>query len=83
MKKAEKRTIICKYLHEVIYKSWTWDKLTKDERKAWGLVDLTPATYGRTKKDVQIITAKLYSTFLYGVGYGNQCNWRSPNAPRF
>lgn len=85
MKRDEKMAIIADYCESVIYKSWTWDRLTDAERQAWGHVHLQPATIGRDKWAICEITAALYSAFLDGAGY-MPTGWREPNesnTPKF
>ena len=67
---------------EMIEKSWTWAKLTNDEKfrfkeeisKSITQKEIIKGTY---KQRWQVLNA-LYSMFLEGCGY-NGCTWRENN----
>ena len=66
---------------DMIVKSWTWAKLTNDERNKFGDELNKEATKriisGTYKQRWEILNA-LYSMFLKGCGY-NGGNWRENN----
>ena len=63
---------------DMIIKSWTWEKLTREERKKFGdelnketTKKIISGTYGQRWE----ILSALYSMFLEGCGY-NGGSWR-------
>ena len=64
---------------EMIQKSWTYAKLTKDEKESFDLafhdIRVTNALKGSYRQRWDMLNA-LYSNFLYGVGYRNTGFWR-------
>ena len=74
-----KESVIKEYL-EMIKKSWTWAKLT-DEEKDWleKLLDCHPivekAVKGSYKQRWNVLES-IYYAFLLGCGYCNQTDWR-------
>lgn len=73
----DKNAAIDCYL-KIIYKSWTWDKLTEEERNRFiDQIDFIIRS-GHIKGNFArrcMIMGDLYSMFLYGIGYTNE-NWR-------
>ena len=63
---------------DMIIKSWTWAKLTNDERNKFGdelNKEATKKIISGTYKQRWGILSALYSMFLDGCGYSG-CNWR-------
>ena len=66
---------------DMIVKSWTWAKLTDDEKNKFGdelnTAGIQKIISGTYRQRWGILSA-LYSMFLDGCGY-NGCNWRENN----
>lgn len=64
----------------MIKKSWTYAKLTNDEKEnlniAFSDLRVANALRGNYKQRWDILHS-IYASFLYGVGYRNEVNWRS------
>lgn len=63
---------------DMIIKSWTWAKLTNDEKNKFGdelNKEITQKVISGTYRQRWEILNALYSMFLEGCGY-NGCNWR-------
>lgn len=65
----------------MIIKSWTWAKLTNDEKNKFGdelNKEITQKIISGTYRQRWEILNALYSMFLEGCGY-NGCTWRENN----
>ena len=63
---------------DMIIKSWTWAKLTNEEKNKFGdelNKEITQKIISGTYKQRMAILNALYSMFLEGCGY-NGANWR-------
>ena len=66
---------------DMIIKSWTWAKLTREEKNKFGdelNKEVTQKIISGTYKQRVAILSALYSMFLEGCGY-NGGNWRKNN----
>ena len=66
---------------DMIIKSWTWAKLTNDEKNKFGdelNKEITQKIISGTYRQRWEILNALYSMFLEGCGY-NGCTWRENN----
>ena len=64
--------------NDMIQKSWTFNKLTKEERETWHHIITSPQLEQALKGGYDTrwhILQVVYSSFLAGVGY-NGANWR-------
>lgn len=66
----------------IIYKSWTYDRMTDAEKAQWDKAvewaqkqGMIRGTY-RARRDIM---QAIYNAFLHGCGYDNQVDWREPN----
>lgn len=66
---------------EMITKSWTYDRMTSDERKKLGNLFISPqlknALKGTYKQRWDVLNA-MYHSFLIGIGYTDY-SWRDEN----
>ena len=67
--------VIPAYIEEHIKKSWTWERLTPEERKRFDAVNIDRIK-GSKKQRLEAICA-IYTAFLAGVGYDSP-TWREP-----
>ena len=79
MKREEKKTVSKEY-NETLRKSWTYAKMTEEERKKWEEVAEWITHCGtldhlNTKIQIQITMLSSYHAFLEGIGY-NGPFWR-------
>ena len=84
MKAAEREKIQMDYLRDVFKKSWTWERLTEEERKRFEERYLWIKIYGNTEQQVYEQINEYYYMFLLGCGY-SAIGWREPdnNYPKF
>lgn len=69
------RATVNEYLEQITYKSWTWEKLTKQEKTAFInriRIALDNNFFSGTVKQVRAQACMAYDFFLYGAGYDNQ-----------
>ena len=74
-----KESVIKEYL-EMIKKSWTWAKLTDEEKECFeNFLASHPmvekAVKGNYKQRWNVLET-IYYAFLLGCGYGNKVDWR-------
>lgn len=75
--KKEKLDILYEYIF-MIKKSWTYEKLTIEEKETFDHIFYGEQIKGilkGTKKQIWQVLNMIYSSFLYGAGY-NGFNWR-------
>ena len=66
--------VVYNYFENVISKSWTWQRLTDDERKRFeSCIDFSKIK-GTARQRVEILNM-VYAAFLQGVGY-KPIGWR-------
>lgn len=64
-----------------IENSWTWEKLTKEERQRFFLVVKKTKIFGTYEQRKEILQS-IYLAFLYGLDYSPIC-WREKKLRRF
>ena len=71
------------YFQTVIKKSWTWDRLTEEERQRFIDMDIFDKIKGTDKQRIELLYT-IYQAFLQGVGY-KPIGWREsePDVPLF
>ena len=64
---------------DMIFKSWTWAKMTKEEKDIF----IEQINHIRSKEAIKgtyqqrwIVLQALYGMYLQGIGYGNNPKWR-------
>lgn len=62
------------YFQTVIKKSWTWDKLTEEERQRFINMDVFDNIKGNDKTRIEWLNT-IYHAFLIGIGY-EPIGWR-------
>lgn len=62
------------YFQNVIKKSWTWERLTEEERKRFIDMNVFDRIKGRDTQRVEWLNT-IYEAFLYGLGY-DSIVWR-------
>ena len=67
--------VIPAYIKKSIKQSWTWARLTPEERKRFDAVNIDRIK-GNKKQRIEAICA-IYTAFLAGVGYDSP-RWREP-----
>ena len=81
MKLEERKNIARDYNENVLLKSWTYQRLTEEERKSWDNIfewinNNGPLKNVREKEAVNYLLMTSYHSFLIGLGYKDG-NWRS------
>lgn len=67
-------SIVNDYFQRVIKKSWTWDRLTEEEREKFINMDVFDQIKGRTETRVEWLNT-IYTSFLTALGY-KPIGWR-------
>ena len=62
------------YFQNIIKKSWTWDKLTEEERKRFIDIPSIDKIKGNDQTRIEWFNG-IYHSLLVGLGY-NGANWR-------
>ena len=79
-----KENIIEDY-QQMVYKSWTYEKMTPQEKHQWAevldLLQITEALKGTYKQRWAILQA-IYFSFIMGLGYTGW-NWREESESTF
>ena len=70
------------YFQTVIKKSWTWDRLTEEERQHFIDMDVFDNIKGNDKQRIEWLNT-IYQAFLTGIGY-EPIGWREKDImPQF
>lgn len=79
----ETKNAVYNYFNTVIVNSWTWERLTDDERERFKTCIDFSRIGGSQQQRVKVLNM-VYSAFLHGVGY-KPTGWREtdPEAPQF
>lgn len=79
----DKENAVYNYFNTVIVKSWTWERLTDDEKERFKTCIDFSRIKGNQLQRVEVLNM-VYSAFLHGVGY-TPTGWREtdPEAPLF
>ena len=75
MKSPTLEGTVSEYFENVTRHSWTWNRLTEDEKYRFLSIDFSCVK--GTAKQRQETYFTIYSAFLYGCGY-NHAGWREP-----
>ena len=80
MKLEERKNVARDYNENVLLKSWTYQKLTEEERKSWNNIfewinNNGPLKNVREKEAVNYLLMTSYHSFLIGLGY-KDFKWR-------
>lgn len=67
-------SVVEDYLQEVIKKSWTWDKLTEEERQRFMNMNVFYKIKGNDKTRIEWLNT-IYHSFLSALGY-KPIGWR-------
>lgn len=80
---AERENAVYNYFNTVIENSWTWQRLTDDEKERFKKCIDFSEIGGTARQRVKILNM-VYSAFLHGVGY-DPIGWRENNSevPQF
>lgn len=73
-----KNVAIVDFVERVIKRSWTYERLTEQERQQVLLLLSTIRSTAKTPKGVSQAVNAVYSDFLHTVGY-KPIGWREPN----
>ena len=78
--KLEERKNAAKDYNEALLKSWTYEKLTEEERKSWNNIfkwinESGPLKHIKEKVAINYLLLTAYHSFLIGLGYKDG-NWR-------
>lgn len=79
----ETQNAVYDYFNTVISRSWSWERLTDDEKERFkACIDFSRIT-GTKHQRIKVLNM-VYSAFLHGVGY-KPIGWREPDpeAPQF
>lgn len=79
MKQEEIKQNVYNFLEKVIYKGWTWEKLTQSEKNRFNDVVhslLQQNIVVGNERQQQAIISGAFGAFIAGLGY-NGFNWRS------
>lgn len=71
---AKYSPVVENYLQNVIKKSWTWEKLTKEEQRRFIDMDVFDRIKGNDKTRVEWLNT-IYQSFLSALGY-KPIGWR-------
>lgn len=78
-------SVVEDFFQNVIKKSWTWNKLTKEEQKRFIDMNVFDKIKGNDKTRIEWFNT-IYHSFLYGLGY-TPIRWRETEEekemPRF
>lgn len=79
----DKENAVYNYFNTIIVKSWTWERLTDDEKERFKTCIDFIRIKGNQRQRVEVLNM-VYSAFLHGVGY-TPTGWREtdPEAPLF
>ena len=79
----DKENAVYNYFNTVIVKSWTWERLTYDEKERFKTCIDFSRIKGNQRQRVEVLNM-VYNAFLHGVGY-TPTGWREtdPEAPLF
>ena len=79
----ETKNAVYNYFNTVIVNSWTWERLTDDEKERFKTCIDFSRIGGSQQQRVKVLNM-VYSAFLHGVGYETTA-WREtdPEAPQF
>ncbi len=70
------------HFQNVIKKSWTWDKLTEEERKRFIDMNVFDKIKGNDQTRIEWLNT-IYQSFLYALGY-KHIGWReTEEIPKF
>lgn len=70
-----KETAVQDYFNNITTKSWTWARLTDDEKRRF--IELIDFDRFKGTKELRIGCYNIaYFAFLVGCGYDNSSNWR-------
>ena len=75
MRQIERMIAINDYYSYVLKKSWTWDRLTEDERHRFNSLSLDNIKSTRTAYETKEMVNLIYTAFLEGCGY-KPTGWR-------
>ena len=75
IEKIELQDVVPDYINNVIKKSWTWGRLTQEEKKRFNAIHFDKIKGGKKQRIVTIM--EIYSAFLAGVGCDSPY-WRNP-----
>ena len=71
---AECSNVVDEYFHDVIMKSWTWNKLTDEERQRFINMKLFSRIKGSQKTRIEWLNT-IYRSYLTALGY-KPIGWR-------
>lgn len=67
-------TVVGDYIEDVIKRSWTWDKLTEEERKRFLNLNVFDMIKGNDRTRIEWLQS-IYTSFLNALGY-EPIGWR-------
>ena len=74
--------VVVDYFQNVIQKSWTWSRLTDEERTRFAEMNAIDRIYGNGKMRIEWLNT-IYEAFLCGLGY-EPIGWReTEEVPKF
>lgn len=62
------------YMNNIVFKSWTWGKLTNEEKTRFIIVAEGATLFGNAKQRCEQLNA-IYTAFLFGLDY-SPLGWR-------
>ena len=78
-------SVVKDYFQNVIKKSWTWSRLTKEEQKRFADMDVFERIKGNDKTRIEWLCT-IYESYIEALGY-NPIGWRETEEekemPRF
>ena len=79
---CKKSNAVENHFQNVIKQSWTWDRLTEEERQRFINMNVFDKIKGTDKQRVEWLST-IYSAFLIGIGY-EPIGWReTEETPKF
>lgn len=76
-----KNNIVNVYMQNVIKKSYTWSKLTEEEKRLFSEMDIFEQIKGSNKQKIEWLNT-IYKSFLVALGY-KPVGWREEETPQF
>lgn len=77
-----KKNVVEDYFQNVIKKSWTWSRLTEEEKQRFNELDVFGKIRGCDKQRIEWLNT-IYHSFLAALGY-EPIGWREEeNVPQF
>jgi DNA invertase Pin-like site-specific DNA recombinase len=82
MTSVNKNPAIADYVERVTKRSWTFDKLTEDEKEHVLLLLANLKSKAKTARGVACAVRRVYSKYLHSLGY-KPIGWRDPETHRW